>query len=386
MKIASIETFPLFISKEAANSAYANDTAIAKHGYMLQPPWRSLYSTGYETLLIKVTTDEGLVGWGESLAPVAPEVAEAIVKRLLAPLIIGEDPRAAKVLWSRMSESMRERGHLTGHQADAMAGVDIALWDLWGKATGQSITELIGGAFSAPVHTYVSGIRASDDRGRADRARELYEAGTRRFKLHLGQTVSQDLATFDAIAEVAPDAVFAVDAHWTYRLGEAKMLGRELDDRKAWFFEAPMAPEDIAGHRDLAEFIATPVAVGEAMRSRFEFSHWLEHHAFGVAQPDIGRTGITEGLAIAGLSEAFNVPVAPHHSAALGIAMAAGLHVSAASPLLLAFEYQPVTLPVANSVLTTPLEVDAQGDFTVPAGPGLGIEVDEDAVRALARK
>ncbi|MFB7843271.1 mandelate racemase/muconate lactonizing enzyme family protein [Microbacterium sp. NPDC056052] len=386
MKITRVQTFPLFLSREDADDSYAGDTGVAHRGYVIRPPWRSLYSPGYESLLVKIETDEGLVGWGEALAPVAPEVVAAVVDHLLTPLIIGEDPRSVRTLWHRMTESMRERGHLTGHQADAMAAVDIALWDLWGHATGLSVSELAGGRFAEILPTYVSGIRGNDDAERVDKATAFVEAGVRRIKLHLGTDVRTDLATYDAIRAVHPDLDLALDAHWTYRLGEAKALGRELDDRGAWFFEAPLAPEDVEGHRDLAAALATPIAVGEAMRSRFEFTDWLARRAVGLTQPDIGRTGITEGLAIAAVADAFHAQVAPHHSAAFGIAMAAGVHVAASATSLLAFEYQPFTLPVANLILTTPLEVRPDGGFIVPTGPGLGVTVDEDAVARYVRR
>jgi len=386
VKITRVQTFPLFLSREDADDSYAGDTGVAHRGYVIRPPWRSLYSPGYESLLVKIETDEGLVGWGEALAPVAPEVVAAVVDHLLTPLIIGEDPRSVRTLWHRMTESMRERGHLTGHQADAMAAVDIALWDLWGHATGLSVSELAGGRFAEILPTYVSGIRGNDDAERVDKATAFVEAGVRRIKLHLGTDIRTDLATYDAIRAVHPDLDLALDAHWTYRLGEAKALGRELDDRRAWFFEAPLAPEDVEGHRDLAAALATPIAVGEAMRSRFEFTDWLARRAVGLTQPDIGRTGITEGLAIAAVADAFHAQVAPHHSAAFGIAMAAGVHVAASATSLLAFEYQPFTLPVANLILTTPLEVRPDGGFIVPTGPGLGVTVDEDAVARYVRR
>ncbi|MGN7860029.1 mandelate racemase/muconate lactonizing enzyme family protein [Microbacterium sp. 22303] len=386
MKITRVQTFPLFLSREDADDSYAGDTGVAHRGYVIRPPWRSLYSPGYETLLVKIETDEGLVGWGEALAPVAPEVVAAVVDHLLAPLILGEDPRSVRTLWHRMTESMRERGHLTGHQADAMAAVDIALWDLWGHATGLSVSELAGGRFAEILPTYVSGIRGNDDAERVDKATAFVEAGVRRIKLHLGTDIRTDLATYDAIRAVHPDLDLALDAHWTYRLGEAKALGRELDDRRAWFFEAPLAPEDVEGHRDLAASLATPIAIGEAMRSRFEFTDWLARRAVGLTQPDIGRTGITEGLAIAAVADAFHAQVAPHHSAAFGLAMAAGVHVAASATSLLAFEYQPFTLPVANLILTTPLEVRTDGGFIVPTGPGLGVTVDEAVVAQFVRR
>ena len=260
-----------------------------------------------------------------------------------------------------------------------MAAVDIALWDLWGQATGLSVSELAGGRFADVLPAYVSGVRGADD---AERRRDAPPSSSSRVCVASSCTSAPTSAPTSRPSTRSvprtPTSSVALDAHWTYRLGEAKALGRELDDRRAWFFEAPLAPEDVEGHRDLAASIDTPVAVGEAMRSRFEFTDWLARRAVGLTQPDIGRTGITEGLAIAAVADAFHVQVAPHHSAAFGIAMAAGVHVAASSASLLAFEYQPFTLPVANRILTTPLEVRPDGGFLVPTGPGLGVTVDED--------
>ncbi|MGP4033654.1 mandelate racemase/muconate lactonizing enzyme family protein [Pseudarthrobacter sp. 1C304] len=381
MIIELVQAFPLYVDPVQGNYLGANGRADGRK-YLLNPPYRSLYSAGYETLVVKVIAD-GVVGWGEALAPVAPHVAAQVVERLLCPLLIGQNARDVPVLWHRMSESMRERGHLTGHQADAMAAVDIALWDLRGRAEGRPVADLIGGRFRESIPTYLSGLRGDNDAERADTAAEFAERGVRNIKLHLGRGVKSDLATVDAVLGAVPDARIAVDAHWSYSLGEAKALGRGLDERNAWFFEAPLAPEDAEGHRDLAAHIATPVAVGEAMRSRFEFADWLQRRAMQISQPDIARTGITEGMAIAGLTDAFHGRVAPHHSAALGIAMAAGLHVSAATPSLLAFEYQAHTMTVASRILGQPLEAAPDGSYTVTDAPGLGVEVDEDAVRSF---
>src|SRR5690606_9233159 len=108
------------------------------------------------------------------------------------------------------------------------------------------------------------------------------------------------LETVDAVqAALEGPAQIAVDVHWVHDLAGARPLGRSFDDRGLWFFEAPLPPEDIEGHRALAAGMATPVAVGEAMRHRFEFAHWAARQAMQIAQPDIGRTGISEGAAIA---------------------------------------------------------------------------------------
>jgi galactonate dehydratase len=387
VRITQVTTY---VIKQPTKSAYLgkldDGTAPrAEDGYFVRPPWRSLYSARMETLLVCVTTDDGLEGWGEALAPVGPEVVAAIVDRMLGPWLIGRDPRAVRPLWDGMRDLMRERGHLVGHQADALAALDTALWDLAGTAAGLPVAQLLGGAYRTDIPVYVSGLPEPTDEGRARLAAGWAADGARAVKLAAGKGVEADLATYDAVAAAAPGVRIAVDAHWAYGLAEALELGRELDRRHALFFEAPMAPEDVEGHRDLASRITTPVAVGESLRNRYEFRDWLSRRALGLAQPDVARTGITEAVTIAALADAHHVPVACHHSVGLGVALAAGLHVSAAVRDCPFFEFQPTTVPFAQGILRTPLTAGATG-FTLPEGPGLGIEIDRETVHALVKE
>lgn len=387
MRIAEVTTYVLKQRGERAYLGAMDDGAelTAEEGYVVRKPWRSLYSGRFETMLVAVRADDGQVGWGEALAPVGPEIAAVVVDRLIAPQLVGQDPRQVRPIWERLRNLMRERGHLGGHQADALAAVDIALWDLHGKVTGLSVSQLLGGAHRERVPAYISGLPEPTDEGRAALAARWEQAGARMVKLALGKGVGADLATFDAVAAAAPGLRIAVDAHWAYRIGEAVTLGRELDSRGAVFLEAPLAPEDVAGHRELAERITTPIAVGESMRHRYEFADWLTRRALRIAQPDVARTGITEAVAIAELASAFHVPLAYHHSVGLGIALAAGIHVSAATPDCQYFEFQPDTMPVAQRILRTPIDAGPTG-FAVPTGPGLGIDVDVDLVAHLAKE
>jgi D-galactarolactone cycloisomerase len=380
MKIASVEAMPLRLHSEPS---YLGPAPVSSHPgeYFTRGVWRSLYSADFETCLVRIETDDGLIGWGESLAPVGPQIPAAVIQHLLAPVLIGEDPTRVRPLWHRLSGLMRERGHLTGHQADALAGIDIALWDLWGKIASQPIAALLGGAFRTTIPYYISGLPRPDDDSRVELMRTWIDDGVRNVKLHLGNGVQTDLATYDRIATLDPDLKIALDGHWHYSTSEALRLGRELDERGAWFLEAPLAPEDIEGTRELALQLATPVAIGEALRNRYEFGQWLRSRAMDIAQPDVARTGITEATAISELASSNHVPIALHHSTGLGIATAAGLHVTAAIPDTVAFEFQPDTYKVANRILASPLQRSALG-LTVPSGPGLGVDVDEDAVRA----
>ncbi|ONK11509.1 mandelate racemase/muconate lactonizing enzyme family protein [Streptomyces sp. MP131-18] len=385
MQIASVETFVLKVFHHEAYLGALPDGSEVPPGYQVRAPWRSLYSRRFETLLVKVTAEDGTAGWGEALAPVAPEVPADIVDLLLAPVLLGQDALAPRPAWAMLRDLMRERGHLVGHQADALAAVDIALWDLAGRLRGAPVATLLGGAFRDRLPTYVSGLPRATDEQRAQLAADWAGRGAGAVKLHLGHGVAADLATVDAVRAAAPALRVAVDAHWAYGLAEARRLAAGLADRGGWFLEAPLAPEDEEGHRRLGERTALPIAVGETLRNRYEFARWLRGHALEIAQPDVARTGITEAMAIAELCAASHVPVAPHHSVGLGVSLAAGLHVGAAVEDLLVFEYQPTSTEVGQRILRTPLEVRPD-HFPLPAGPGLGIDIDEQVVRDLAGK
>lgn len=385
MRVVEVSTFVLRLSTDDAYLGALTDGRRLRDedGYVVRAPWRSLYSARYETVLVRLTTDDGLTGWGEALAPVGPEVVATAIDRLLAPQLLGRDPRRVRPAWSALRDLMRERGHLVGHQADALAAVDIALWDLAGHAHGASVANLLGGAFRTEIPTYVSGLPKPTDAERAELAARWAADGARAIKLHLGLGVEADLATFDAVHAAAPDVRIAIDAHWAYSKPEALRLGQALDARNALFYEAPVAPEDVRGHAALAERLVTPVAAGEAMRNRYEFLAWLEAGALGVAQPDIARTGITEAMVVAELAAAHHTPVAPHHSVGLGVSLVAGMHVAAAAEQLLYLEYQPAPFALAQQVLRTRLDVEP-ALMRLPTGPGLGVEVDEDFVTQQA--
>lgn len=372
------EGFGVYLGRQQDGSELTEDA-----GYVVRQPWRSLYSARYETVLVELVTDSGLSGWGEALAPVGPEIVQAAVHTLLAPQLLGADPRRVRPTSTALRELMRERGHLVGHQADALAAADIALWDLAGRVHDAPVADLLGGAYRDQVPVYVSGLPLPTDEERAKLAGEWAQRGVTAVKLHLGHGVDADLATYDAVAAAAPQVRIAVDAHWAYRRDDAVRLGLALDERGALFLEAPLAPEDVTGHAELQRRLATSVAVGETLRSRYEFEHWLSERALAVAQPDVGRTGITEAMVVAELAAARHVPVAPHHSVGLGVSLAAGLHVAAAAEDLLLFEYQPATLRAAMRILRDPLELPPDA-VPLPTAPGLGVDVDADLVRSLA--
>lgn len=279
---------------------------------------------------------------------------------------------------------MRERGHLVGHQADALAAVDIALWDLTGRLTGRRVVDLLGGAFREEIPTYLSTVLGTTETESAARATQLHDDGIRAVKLHIGHGVEVDLATVRAVRDAVQGMRVAVDVHGVYGVPDALRLARGLEELGAWFLESPLLPEDLRGHAELSARAGLPIAAGEALRNRFEYAQWLDARALRIAQPDVARTGLTEAMSIVEACDARHVPVAPHHAGSvLGVGLAAGLHLSAAIPTLTAFEYQPPSVDAAARMLEEPLPV-GPASMQLPEGPGLGIEVDVDAVRSFA--
>lgn len=353
--------------------------------YFLRPGFPTVYSKDNEALLVRVETDEGLAGWGEALAPVVPEAVAEVVVGLLRPLILGSDPRDVEPLWDRMYGSMRVRGHLTGLFVDACAAVDVALWDLFGKAVGEPVCRLLGGRRRDSLKAYHSGVAGSTPAERAATARDLAAAGFSGVKLHLGYGM-EDVATVAAVRDaVGPQVGIMLDGHWSASVGKALAIGLAIEPYGVLFYEAPIIPEDTAGLAELARSLSVPIAVGEGERTRWQFLALLQARAMDIAQPDVGRTGLTEGRRIASLCDAFNVPIAPHVSTGLGIRYAATLHYAAALANFLILEHQGGLFGAVNASLTAPLMLE-RGDVRVPDGPGLGVELNEAALSPFWRE
>ena len=359
----------------------SHDVPEGEHPYFLRPHLRTVYSRYFETTFVRIEADAGTVGWGECLAPVAPRVSATIVEDLFAHTLVGLDPCAIGAIRARLYDMMRDRGYTGGFYVDAMAAVDIALWDLKGKLLGTTVASLLGGPHRPAVPAYVSAIGGVTDDEKASLVGTWRECGFEHFKHHAGRGVSSDVATMRAIrSAAAADAVVGCDAHWAYSPGEAGQLGERLQELGVSFLEAPMDPENVAAHAALARQLTLPLAVGEGLRTRFEYRPWLEAGAAGILQPDVGRTGISEAVAVASMAEPFSVRVAPHLSVGLGPMVAAAIHVAASIPNLLLVEHQPPTIALANSLLDDGLEV-VRGEYAIPTRPGLGIELSEKKIR-----
>lgn len=356
----------------------------AEGEYYLRPPYSCLYSKNFETLFVRIETESGAEGWGEALTPVGSSVVAEIINTLLSVILIGENALNTELLWSKMYESMRVRGHFTGFMLDAMAACDIALWDLKAKSLGCPLYQLLAGAYRTEVPCYISGLPEPTLEDRLNAALGWQQAGFGHIKIHAGYGVEEDIAFTRQLREVLGDSFgLMVDAHWGYTLNQAKALAKGLEDLGVLFLEAPLPPEDYEAHRELRLFARIDIALGEAERNRFQFKEILNSRAADLIQPDIGRVGITEFLRIAHLAEVYGVRVAPHLSTHHGLATAASIHLSAAMPNLFMLEYQPVSLKMANQFLREPIQCE-RGSFIIPEGNGLGIELDLDKLAKVS--
>ncbi|MEN4870948.1 mandelate racemase/muconate lactonizing enzyme family protein [Kosakonia cowanii] len=379
MKISRIDCFPLKITTPQAY--LGGEVKASDSDYYYRPEYRCVYSRKMETCLVKITTDSGHVGWGEALAPVVPQVIAELITQLFAPLLTGQSPFASQVLNARMYDAMRDRGHITGYHIDALAAVDIALWDLKGQILNQPVYQLLGGAFRDQIPCYVSGLPEPDLPARCALASRWQQKGFNAIKLALGYGVQQDIENVRAIRDtLGPQASLFLDAHWNYSVAQAAELANALHPLGVGFLEAPLLPEDIAGHRELRAKSPLPIALGETERTRYQFKPFIEQRAMDIVQPDVGRTGITELMHIASLAQTWNLQVAPHLSVGLGPCIAASIHVAAALPNLFMLEYQPPVFELANQLLDRPLVCEA-GHYTLPQGAGLGIAINEARVR-----
>ncbi|CAN7593479.1 MULTISPECIES: mandelate racemase/muconate lactonizing enzyme family protein [unclassified Paenibacillus] len=383
MRIKSID---IYVHKSPKQSVQLINSAATKpdSDYYRHPKYKAIYSTKQETLLVKIETECGLTGWGEALSPIGPEVTGNIIKRILTPLLLGEDPRQIEVLWNRMYGSMRERGFFSGFMLTAISAVDIALWDLWGKSLHQPIHVLLGGAERKRIHAYVSGLYADSDSEKGKLAIQWKEQGFDAIKLHLGFGIEQDARTAQTIREAVGDGFrLMVDVHQQYSVSQAIQLGRRLEALGYDFLEAPVASEDIQGIAEVSRALDMAVAIGEEIRTRYEFKDRINVRAGDIYQPDMGWVGISEMRKIATMSEAFNIQIAPHLSNGLGICIAATLQLCANIHNYYTLEFQPNVLPAANRLLKEPI-VCKNGYYELPEGPGLGVEINESALMQYA--
>ena len=370
MKIVRIEALPFRAPREHSHAGTAGAPAPLQQAdspYLWAATYPVIYSKYFETALVRVELDNGMTGWGEAQAPVAPEVACAVINHILSPVFTGSpfDGTVAEIetLWQRMYSTMRVRGQTGGFMLDGIAGVDLALWDLAGQIAGLPVASLIGAAGTS-VPAYLSGLEG----GNPAAAKPWVEQGFSAVKIFHESSVDQLLRNFETLRTFVPSV--AVDALWRFTPATARKIARSLPG--ALWLEAPLQPESALDHGRLAKAAGIPLALGESYRTTYELAPFFAAKGMQIVQPDLGRTGITEGLRIAAAAAERGLAVVPHVSIAMGPQLAAAIHFAAAVPNCNLLEFNPNVLRVANRYLAEALTVDGPA-YQVPQKPGLGI-------------
>lgn len=343
-------------------------------------------------LFIKVTTDDGVVGWGEPVVEGRARTVQTMIDEL-TPLVIGTDPQRIEDTWQLLWRSGFYRGGAI--LASAVAGIDQALWDIAGKVYNTPIYNLLGGPVRDRVRSYSWAEGDSVEELRESILQQLDE-GYDAVKLIASgsMTAVADPSSLDSViarAECARDTIgpardFAMDFHGRVTPANSKRLLALLEDSRPMFIEEPTVPELASGHlRELVASTTIPLAMGERQFSRWEFRTLLDA-GLAIVQPDISHAGgISETRRIAALAEGFGATIAPH--CPLGpIALAASLQVDFASPNFLIQEQSGGMRyngdwGVLDYLVDTSVLTPVAGHLERPLGPGLGIQIDEAAVR-----
>jgi L-alanine-DL-glutamate epimerase-like enolase superfamily enzyme len=356
----------------------------------------------FNTCLVEIDTDAGLTGLGEAKVGVGNlgnyAALVTLIHAELAPMLIGRDARDVTALWETIYNGTRAH-YVVAHgrtfpivgrrgiTVSALSGIDIALWDLLGKALGQPVWRLLGGRLRERIPAYASGGWAPVG-GVGKQLRQYVERGHRAVKMRVGL---QDASVDDSAARVrearenlGPDVGLMVDAHGTWSVREAQRFARKVADCDLAWLEEPVSPDNVAGQAEVRATTDIPIAAGETEQTRFAFRDLIEARAVDVLQPDVAIAGgITETLRICALAATHGFTVAPHLWGG-AVLFASGLHLAVATPCVTTLEFSRGENPLLNDLVEEPFDL-VDGDVLAPDRPGLGLTLNRDFVRSITQ-
>ncbi|MEP3431289.1 MAG: mandelate racemase/muconate lactonizing enzyme family protein [Roseibium sp.] len=383
-------------------------TKITSHVLQYDMPELLGYSQQYygkrSAHLVEVSTDEGVTGWGECFGPGNIALAnKTIVEKVIQPLVLGDNPLDRDPIWHKVYNMTRDHGQ-KGMPLQSLSGVDIALWDIAGKVTGQPLHNLIGGSHRKDISVYGYGMMLRPEPVQdltvrfRDEAAAIKGMGFAATKMKLGLGPKDDVKLAEAVREgVGDDFPFMADANHCYTTSDAFYVGRALGDLGAYWFEEPIAPEDYDGYRELRAGLDVNISGGEAEFNRWGWRSLLESRGLDIAQPEVcALGGISEYLRVLALCHAHFTPVI-NHVWGSAIAVATNMHLLTAMPPLPGglhpwepmLEFDTTDNKFRDELLTEPLNIQQQilnnkGRVTAPEGPGLGVEPDRDFIKQYA--
>jgi L-alanine-DL-glutamate epimerase-like enolase superfamily enzyme len=337
-----------------------------------------------DAVVVKVTTEDGIVGWGESHHGRSPGAVAKLVETTLRQLVLGMDAADVVGIWAKIYRYQLGSHGMGAGTCLAMSGIDMALWDIRGKAVGWPLWKLLGGS-RKPVPAYAGGVSLGyqDPRTLVEEARLHVEAGYKAVKLRVGDSPKRDIERVAAVRKAFGDElVILSDANTGYTVDDARQAMPGLEAHGVGWLEEPFPAHDHRSYQAASTFGSVPLAAGENHYTRFEFNRVIEDGIVSILQPDLSKTGgITEALRIAALASAWKLPIHPH-SSMTGLNMAASIHFLAAIENGGYFEGDVSKGNLfRDELVSAPYRVARDGTVLPLDGPGLGLEVDEDFLK-----
>jgi len=338
-----------------------------------------------DAVIVKVTTEAGIVGWGEAHHGRAPGSVAHLINNTLKQLVLGQDAHDVVGIWAKVYEKQLGSHGMGAGAAIGLSGIDMAIWDIRGKALGVPLYKLLGGR-SKPIPAYAGGVSLGyqEPGSLVAEARPLVDAGYKAVKLRVGDTPARDLARVAAVRKaLGDDIAILVDANTGYDVADARKAMPGYDEYEVGWLEEPFPPHDYQSYALAASFGDVPLAAGENHYTRFEFTRLIEDGSITILQPDLSKTGgVTEALRIAHLASAWKLPINPHTSMT-GLNMAATIHFLAAIDNGGYFEGDVSKNNLfRDQLVSQPYQVDGDGCVRPLEGAGLGLEVDEKFLQA----
>jgi len=356
--------------------------------------WSQRTTDRRQTAICQISTDEGIQGLGEAFYFGGPaSIVAQIMSDAFGPLLTGMDPFDNCVIWDSLYNCTRDQG-MKGVTISALSAIDIALWDIKGKALGLPVYKLLGGDYRNRAKVYATGLYEpqnvpSVEDALVEEALGYRDQGFSGMKLKIGYGIERDVRLVKAIREaIGDDISLMVDANHAYNASEAIQLARKIEPFDIYWFEEPVPPEDIQGYIEIKKNTSIPVAGGECEYTRYGFRELINRRAMDILQPDLCATGgFTEMTKIVAMASAANIPVVPHVWGT-NVGLAASLQFFAALPHFPErrfpadpfFEYDRSPNPLRDGVTVEKFEMK-DGYLPIPDSPGLGITPEMDFIK-----
>ena len=336
-----------------------------------------------DAVVVKVSTRGGLTGWGEAHHGRAHTAVAKLIDTTLRQLALGYDADDVNGAWERMYRFQLASHGMGAGACLAISGIDMALWDIRGKAAGVPLYRLLGGARKG-VPAYAGGVSLGyqPPEELVGEARASLEKGYKAVKLRVGDAPARDLERMRAVREAfGPSLEILTDANIGYSLDDVRRVMPAMDELGIGWLEEPFPAHDTRSYREARRFGRTPLAAGENHYTRFEFNRVIEDGAITILQPDLSKCGgITEALRIAAMASAYKLPIHPH-SSMTGLNHAATIHFLAAIDNGGYFEGDVSrSNKFRDELVANPGEIDKDGRVWPLEAPGLGLEVNQDFI------